>query len=62
MVLGQNKTGIVVLLLWLGHIGIFSESPNGIRTDKDWNSDPITMAGTLKDILSMFQWYYIGKD
>ena len=33
MVLGQIKTGIVALLLWLGHIGIFLESPNGIGTD-----------------------------
>ena len=32
MVLRQIKTGIVALLLWLGHIGIFSESPNGIKT------------------------------
>ena len=57
MVLGLIKTGIVVLLLWLGHIGIFSEFPNGIRTDEDWNADLLKMAGRLKDILSMSQWY-----
>ena len=33
MVLGQNKTGIVAVLQWLGHIGIFLVCPNGIGTD-----------------------------
>ena len=33
MVLGQIKTGIVVLLLWLGYIGIFLVCPNGIGTE-----------------------------
>ena len=33
MVLGPIKTGIVALLLWLGHIGIFLVCPNGIGTD-----------------------------
>ena len=55
MVLGQIKTGIVALLLWLRHIGIFLESPSGIRTDKDWKSGSITMAGTLRDILRISQ-------
>ena len=54
MVFGPIKT---VLLLWLGHIGIFSESPNGIRTNKDWNAGLLKMVGRLRNILSMSQWY-----
>ena len=58
MVLVPIKTGILALLPYLGHSRIFSVCPNGIGTNEDWDSGPLTIAGTFKDILSMSQWYW----
>ena len=58
MALGPIKTGILALLPKLGHSGIFSVYPNGIGTNKDWDSGALTIAVMLRDILSISQWYW----